>query len=64
MLSKDPPVVMFHDFITDEEINFMKFSKMAEMKVATFDGGKIYLECNPIRKAILDLIYSKYILSL
>ena len=41
VLSKDPPVVMFHDFITDEEINFMKFSKMAEMKVATFDGGKI-----------------------
>ena len=45
VLSEDPPVLMFHDFITDEEIKSMKFSIMAEMKVSTVqdlnskDGG-------------------------
>ena len=34
-LSTDPPVAMFHDFLTQEEMRFMQFSIMSDMKVST-----------------------------
>ena len=34
-LSTDPPVVLFHDLLTSEEMKFMQFSILSEMKIST-----------------------------
>ena len=39
VLSESPSIVMFHDFLTSEEIKFMKNTIMSQMKVISYLQG-------------------------
>ena len=36
-ISKDPEITIFHDFLSDEDMKFLKYTIMSEMKVTYID---------------------------